>query len=137
MDERIRELDDKLLKAYMDYAEKILDEEEYQYIKNKMSVERANLKEKRSEQETKLKEMELAIKRFHAMADKLKKYTDYMEFSQELVKELIDEIWLYEDGQRVEIKFKCQDVFTDAVIDEFIEGGDVCDDSTLSEVVGG
>ena len=73
MDERIRELDDKLLKAYMDYAEKILDEEEYQYIKNKMSVERANLKEKRSEQETKLKEMELAIKRFHAMADKLKK----------------------------------------------------------------
>ena len=81
--------------------------------------------------------MELAIKRFHAMADKLKKYTDSMEFSQELVKELIDEIWLYEDGQRVEIKFKCQDVFTDAVIDEFIEGGDVCDDSTLSEVVGG
>ena len=137
MDERIRELDDKLLKAYMDYAEKILDEEEYQYIKSKMSVERANLQEKRSEQETKLKEMELAIKRFHMVADELKKYADSMEFSQELVKELIDEIWLYEDGQRVEIKFKCQDVFTDAVIDEFIEGGDVCDDSNLSEAVGG
>ena len=30
-----QDLDEKLLKAYMDYAEKVLDEEDYQMIKNK------------------------------------------------------------------------------------------------------
>lgn len=124
--ERESEVDDRILKAYMDYAEKLLDADAYQTIKEKLIGDKETLTVKRKALEKKRIEMNRMVQRYKQVASCLENALQETEFNEELVKELIEKIWVSDDGS-VSIEFKCQDVFTSSLVDEFIlenaEGG--------------
>lgn len=124
--ERESEIDDRILKAYMDYAEKLLDADEYQMIKEKLIGDKDALTVKRKALEKKRIEMNRMVQQYKQVASRLENALHETEFNEELVKELIEKIWVSDDGS-VSIEFKCQDVFTSPLVDEYIlenaEGG--------------
>ena len=56
IEERERIIEERLLKAYEDFAEKLLDEDEYLYLKGKMKDEKAEIEQKKEEMKNKLSE---------------------------------------------------------------------------------
>lgn len=125
--EKEKILDDKILRAYADYADKLLDEDEYLMIKKKLADDKETVVVKKKALQCKLTEMMAAIAQFQGMAERLEKFLDVQEFDEELVKELVNKILVSDDG-RVEIEFSCSDVFQNALIEEFLasakeEGG--------------
>lgn len=124
--ERESEIDDRILKAYMDYAERLLDADEYQMIKEKLIGDKDALTVKRKALEKKHIEMNRMVQQYKQVASRLENALQETEFNEELVKELIEKIWVSDDGS-VSIEFKCQDVFSSPLVDEFIlenaEGG--------------
>lgn len=117
--ERENEIDERILKAYMDYAEKLLDADEYQMIKEKLIGDKETLTVKRKALEKKRIEMNRMVQQYKQVASRLENALQETEFNEELVKELIEKIWVSDDGS-VSIEFKCQDVFTSPLVDEFI-----------------
>lgn len=117
--ERENEIDERILKAYMDYAEKLLDTDEYQMIKEKLIGDKEALTVKRKALEKKRIEMNRMVQQYKQVASRLENALQETEFNEELVKELIEKIWVSDDGS-VSIEFKCQDVFTSPLVDEFI-----------------
>lgn len=117
--ERENEIDERILKAYMDYAEKLLDADEYQMIKEKLIGDKEALTVKRKALEKKRIEMNRMVQQYKQVASRLENALQETEFNEELVKELIEKIWVSDDGS-VSIEFKCQDVFTSPLVDEFI-----------------
>ena len=138
--EKERDLDEKLLKAYMDYAEKMLDEEDYLLFKDKLTREKEIVVAKKKEYQSKLADTKASISQLHELALRLEKFLDVQEFDEALVRELVDKIYVSDDG-RVEIQFSCGDVFQNKLMDEFAaavdgEGGEDPDgNSDLSETV--
>ena len=125
--EKEKILDDKILRAYADYADKLLDEDEYLMIKKKLADDKETVAVKKKALQCKLTEMMAAIAQFQGMAERLEKFLDVQEFDEELVKELVNKILVSDDG-RVEIEFSCSDVFQNALVEEFLasakeEGG--------------
>ena len=119
LEEKERDLDEKLLKAYMDYADKLLDEEEYQMVKEKLTRDREAIYTKKEVLENKLGDMKKAVSKFHGLAERLERFWDIQEFDEELVKDLVDKIYVSDNGN-VEIMFSCCDVFQNTLIDEFL-----------------
>lgn len=121
LEEKIHVTDDKILKAYMNFVEGLLEEDEYQFIKQKLGTDKEELEKSRDEIWRKLQEMEQTVKRYHDLADHLSEYMDSKEFNEELVNELVHRIYVGDQG-KIEIVFNCEDVFQNALIDEFITG---------------
>lgn len=140
MEEKEREFEEKTLRAYMDYADKLLDEEEYQMIKEKLAKDKDAAIAKKEELQHKLADMKKSIRQFHGLADRLEQYLEVQEFDEALVKELVNKIYVSDDG-RVEVEFSCGDVFQNALIEEFIDlvSKERCelgnDDRNISEAV--
>lgn len=119
MGQKESKISEKILKAYSDFAENLLTEEEYATIKAKLLSEREETIAKRRELEAKVVSTKRAISRFNELADRLARYVNDTECSEGLVTELIERVTVSDDN-RIEILFSCGDVFRDAVIDEFI-----------------
>ncbi|MDD3415786.1 MAG: recombinase family protein [Lachnospiraceae bacterium] len=117
--EQEQNLEDKMMKAYMDYADQLLDADDYRMVKEKMIRDRQEKTEKRETLEQKLMNMELAVKKYQEFVDGLEEYLQVPEFNPTLVKELVNKIWVSDDG-RVEIEFKCQDIFQNDLVLEFM-----------------
>lgn len=112
-------ISDKILKAYSDFAESLLTDEEYAAVKAKLLSEKDATTAKRIELEAKIVSTKRAIARFEELSEKLNRYVNDTECSEGLVAELINRITVSDDT-RIEINFSCGDVFRDALIDEFI-----------------
>ena len=69
--------------------------------------------------EQKLMNMEQAVKKYQEYVDGLEEYLQVPEFNPSLVKELVNKILVSDDG-RVEIGFKCQDVFQNELVLEYM-----------------
>ena len=119
LSEREQELDDRILRAYVDYADKLLDAEEYQLIKDKLIADKAVISDKKKKLEKKQIEMEQAVRQYQEVTEQLEVNLNETEFNEQLVKELINKIWVSDDGS-VSIEFKCQDVFNNPLITEYI-----------------
>lgn len=117
--EKEQNLDDKILKAYMDYADKLLDEEDYLMIKEKLIRDKEKVIAKKEELQRKLADMKKAIAQFHGLAEQMEKFLDVRDFNEGLVKELVSKILVSDDG-RIEIEFSCVDVFQNTLIEEFL-----------------
>ena len=117
--EKERILDEKLLKAYMDYADKLLDEEDYQLVKTKLAGDKEKVLLQKEELQRRLTDMNKSVAQFQGLAKRLDQYLDVQEFDERLVKELVNKILVSDDG-RVEIEFSCSDVFQNVLIDEYI-----------------
>lgn len=140
LDEKKRILDEKILRAYMDYADGVLDEEDYQSVKERLTADLEKVTAKQDGLKQKLQDMEKSVAQFQKLAERLGQYLEVREFDEALVRELVDKIYVSDDG-RVWIEFSCTDVFQNALVEEFLtyaeEGG--CEvqnvDSNLSETV--
>lgn len=138
--EKEKVLADKILKAYMDYADKLLDEEEYLIIKKKLTNDKETVTAKKEALRRKLADMKASVERFQTLASKLEKFLDVQEFDEGLVKELVNKIFVSDNG-RVEIEFSCSDFFQNVLIEEFLasakeEGGETGNgDCNLFEAV--
>ena len=125
--EKEKVLEDKILKAYMDYADKLLDEEEYLMIKEKLADDKETVAAKKEALQRKITDMKASVEQFQTLAGRLEKFLDMQEFDEGLVKELVNKIFVSDDG-RVEIEFSCSDVFQNVLVEEFLvsvkkEGG--------------
>ncbi len=118
-----KELEEKSLKAYMDYANKLLDEEEYICVKKKLTKDRDVVIAKREEYQQKLFDMKKSVTKLKNLAGKLEQYMELSEFDESLVKELVRKIYVSDDG-RVEIEFSCGDVFQNALVEEYLSYGE-------------
>lgn len=116
-------ISDKMMKAYIDFAEGLLDEEAYQMIKEKHNIEKNDVIGRRREFEQRLLQAEKSIQRFCQMTKHLEEYLEGTGFKEELVKEMVSKIIVGKDNS-IELVLKCKDVFTDPLIDEFMEGAE-------------
>lgn len=138
--EKEKGLENKILKAYMDYADNLLDEEEYLMIKKKLTDDKETVIAKKNVFQRKLTDVKASIEQYRTLADRLKKFLDVQEFDEGLVKELVSKIFVSDDG-KVEIEFSCSDIFQNVLIEEFLASAKVGggktdnDDCNLFEVV--
>ena len=120
----LKRIEDKLLKAYMDYAEKLLDEAEYSSVRKKLTADKEKILASIEKEEAECEELKRVISNFKQFAAHMEEYLDMKEFTKELADELIERICVYNDGERIEIVYKCQDVIENALLDAYLKGGE-------------
>ncbi len=134
LEERERITEDRLLKAYEDYADHLLDEEEYIAVKEKLTMEKCEIDQKLEAQKSKLEELNRAIDQYEEFVAHLERYLEVPDFDEKLVKELIGKIYVSDDGG-VEVVFQCKDVFQNALIEEYLQQEDNDEYCALLEAV--
>lgn len=120
LEERENILDERLLQAYTDFADGLLDEDAYILVKAKYTAEKESTVEKKKEFTLKLAQAKKSVERYLSLADHLEELINTSEFSEELVKELVSKIIVYKD-KGVELVLKCQDVFNDTLVSAYLE----------------
>lgn len=122
LSENEREYRDKQLKAYMDYADGVIDEDDYYIIRERLQKSEKDAKDRREKMENRLSEMEQAAQRYEQISQNLDGYLHISEFDENMVKELVSRILVSDDGS-VELELKCNDIFADPLIDAYIGQG--------------
>lgn len=107
---RIADSEERKEKLYIDYTEGVLDKEEYQFMKEHYISEKQEMETKLQDVMDQLHQLEKKAQNFMNLANHLEEYLDCREFNPELVKELVDKIYIGKDNT-LEIQFKCADVY--------------------------
>ena len=119
---KISEMEEKRTQLYMDYAEGIVEWEDYQSIKERYISEKQQMEDELAALEQKRVRMERTIHRYTELTNHLEQYLDIRDFNAELVKELVERI-SFSGEKGIEITFKCSDVLQE--IAEMTEGADM------------
>ena len=106
----------------MDYAEGIVEWEDYQSIKERYISEKQQMEDELAALEQRRVRMERTINRYTELTNHLEQYLDIRDFNAELVKELVERI-SFSGEKGIEITFKCSDVLQE--IEEMTEGADM------------
>ncbi len=114
-------MQDRQLSLYTDFNEGILEEEDYQILKEKTIVESQKLKEEARIAEEKLLETEKALNSYIRKAEEMKGYLEETEFNENIMTELIERLEIH-NGKRVTVVFKCSDVLENKLVEECLEG---------------
>ena len=117
--ERVEVIEKKLLRAYTDYVDHALDEEEYLCLKENLITDRGKLVNALQEQQRKLERTKAVVAEYHAWADRLRGNMKTTAFDEALVNELVSRIIVY-DIEHIEVEFACKDVFSDEKVIEFL-----------------
>ena len=118
---KISETEERQHKLYEDYADGILDAEDYQNIKEQYVADAQRMQDELAGLEVKRKRLEKTIDDYSKIVKHLEQYLDNREFNPELVHELVERVSISNtDGY--EITFKCEDVYKRVI--EMMEGGD-------------
>ncbi len=118
---KISETEERQHKLYEDYADGILDAEDYQNIKEQYVADAQRMQDELAGLEVKRKILEKTIDDYSKIVKHLEQYLDNREFNPELVHELVERVSISNtDGY--EITFKCEDVYKRVI--EMMEGGE-------------
>lgn len=118
---KISETEERQHKLYEDYADGILDTEDYQNIKEQYVADAQRMQDELAGLEVKRKRLEKTIDDYSKIVKHLEQYLDNREFNPELVHELVERVSISNtDGY--EITFKCEDVYKRVI--EMMEGGE-------------
>lgn len=118
---KISETEERQHKLYEDYADGILDAEDYQNIKEQYVADAQRMQDELAGLEVKRKRLEKTIDDYSKIVKHLEQYLDNREFNPELVHELVERVSISNtDGY--EITFKCEDVYKRVI--EMMEGGE-------------
>lgn len=118
LEKKAEDAEEKLSSLYENYAEGLLETEDYQFIKEKIILDRQGMEEKLQELRREERRWKNAVKKYVELAGNLEKYLDIKEFDPKLVQELISKIVVSKTGA-IEIRFKFADVFQK--IDDLME----------------
>lgn len=116
---RIAQTEERKVTLYEDFAEGLLEEDEYQYMKEHYILEKQKLENELQEVMQKQHGIEKKAQVFMEQVNHLEQYLDCREFNEELVKELVSTIYVGMDNT-IEIKFKCKDYFRELM--EYMKG---------------
>lgn len=107
----------KLMKAeetsatlYENFATGLLDEQEYQILREHYTEEKEKLETGIREAQTRKRVVEKSIEEFLEIEKNLEKYLDERSFNQKMIDELVEKIYVSSKGM-IEIQMKCSDVF--------------------------
>ena len=118
---KISETEERQHKLYEDYADGVLDAEDYQNIKEQYVADAQRMQDELAGLEVKRKRLEKTIDDYSKIVKHLEQYLDNREFNSELVHELVERVSISKtDGY--EITFKCEDVYKRVI--EMMEGGE-------------
>lgn len=117
--EKLDGVEKKLLRAYMDFADHTLDEEEYLLLKRNLLAERGSLVNELQELQRKMEEINSAISQFHEWADRLRNNLKDTAFDEALVNELVSRVTVY-DVDLIEVELACTDAFQTDWLDELL-----------------
>ena len=118
---KISETEERQHKLYEDYADGLLDAEDYQNIKEQYVADAQRMQDELAGLEVKRKRLEKTINDYSKIVKHLEQYLDNREFNPELVHELVERVSISNtDGY--EITFKCEDVYKRVI--EMMEGGE-------------
>lgn len=120
-----QKIEERLMRAYMDYADKLLDEGEYSDIRKKLVAEKESLQEEIVAAEEKAAELNRSVAGFKEFANHMADFLEVKELTQELADELIEKIVIYNDGERIEIVYKCQNIIENALLDAYLKGDEL------------
>lgn len=120
---RVDDLERRKTSLYTDFADKLLEQEEYQFLRERTISDIQKLEAEIFAAEQKMYEMEKAIDNHIAKAEELEACICGGEISDELLRELVKEIKIY-NGNRIEITFNCMDVFENVLIIEVLQETD-------------
>lgn len=118
---KISETEERQHKLYEDYADGVLDAEDYQNIKEQYIADAQRMQEELSVLEDKRKRLEKTIADYTGIVKHLEQYLDKRDFNADLVHELVERISI-SNAEGIEITFKCADVYTKVL--EIMEGGE-------------
>lgn len=121
--EKERLIEEKTMRAYEDFASKLLDVDDYLAIKSKLNLEKAEIEQKREELQRKAAALKKSIAQYEKLAEHLEEFLNVNEFDENLVRELIDKILVSDDGS-VEIVFSCSDLYENALLKEYLSVGE-------------
>lgn len=114
---RIQNMQFKLMKAeetsatlYENFATGLLDEQEYQMLREHYTEEKEKLETGIREAQTRKRVVEKSIEEFLEIEKNLEKYLDERSFNQKMIDELVEKIYVSSKGM-IEIQMKCSDVF--------------------------
>lgn len=107
---QIKQLEERISSLYMDYADGILDKEEYQYMKEHYISEKQETELRISELSGKKSTIEKKAKACIERSEHLEQYLDCRDYDEALVKELVEAIYIGIDNT-IEVRFKCTDVY--------------------------
>lgn len=118
---KISDLENRKTSLYTDFADQVLDQEEYQFLRERTINEIQDLEAEIFAAEQKMYEMEKAIENHIAKAEELERFLNVEEISDALMEELVKEIRVY-NGNRIELTFNCIDVFENELIKTCLQG---------------
>lgn len=118
---KISDLENRKTSLYTDFADQVLDQEEYQFLRERTINEIQDLEAEIFAAEQKMYEMEKAIENHIAKAEELERFLNVEEISDALMEELVKEIRVY-NGNRIELTFNCIDVFENELIKMCLQG---------------
>lgn len=95
---------------YENFVEGLLDEEEYQMLREHYVIEKEELKKSITETEARKRCVEKSIAEFLDIEKNLEKYLENRSYNQMLVDKLVEKVIVSAHG-RIEIRLKCSDVF--------------------------
>lgn len=118
---KIAETEEKQTKLYENFADGLLEQEDYQSIRERYIAETQRMQDELAALEQKKRMMERTVKEYTGVVKHLEAYLDNRDFNPALVKELVERISFSKDGS-VEITYKCDDVYKRVI--EITEGGE-------------
>jgi DNA invertase Pin-like site-specific DNA recombinase len=118
---KITEAEEHQATLYENYAEGLLDAEDYQSLKEHYILSIQTMKEELRQLEQKKRMLERNINQYNELVNHLESHLDKREFNEKLVQELIERITVSKTGQ-IDVVFKCNDVYQNVV--KMLEGSD-------------
>ena len=110
MQYRLGKAEEASATLYENFSEGLLDEQEFQELKDHYTEEKKKLREGIRQAQSRKRIVEKNIDSFLEIENNLEKYLDDRSFNQKLIDELVERIEVSSKGI-VEVKMKCMDVF--------------------------
>ena len=107
---KIDRINEKSAALYENYAEGIIDVDEFICLKEQYATEKENLLEQQKLVEERFRNMKKNMDEFLNMEKRFEQYIGDRTFNEKLIHELVDCIYVSSEGA-IEVRFKCDDVF--------------------------
>lgn len=117
----LKKTEDKMTRLYEDYADGLLNAEDYQHLKRVLLNEKESLREKIRTAEQEMRKGEQDLQEYERTALQMEEYLTCKGYNAALVRELVEKI-IVSKGGAIEVEFKCNDVYREVAL--WMEAGD-------------
>ena len=106
---KAEQIEDKLTSLYENFAEGIINAEDYKIIKERYLSEKDSIREELQAVDVELRQVEAQLDEFSELVSRLEQYMGQGGLNEALVRELVESIQISQN-KGIEIRFVCEDV---------------------------